>query len=193
MNTHKSTITLAAALACAGLTISACASEGYVNRHVGYANTRIDQTDARALALNTTVDANNQDSHLRTDAAMKVAQGTLVNPVISNDDFVSFDTNRSGLSPAARGTLTRFADRLKGSARKVSVAIEGHGDLRGSIDGNRALGEKRALEVRRFLLEQGIPAERMSVVSWGEERPMAAGASADANSANRRVDLIVTG
>lgn len=69
----------------------------------------------------------------------------------------------------------------------ASVRLEGHADERGSREYNIGLGERRAQAVRRMLMIQGVPASRISTVSFGEERPAEMGSDETAYAANRRV------
>ncbi len=88
--------------------------------------------------------------------------------------------------------------RLRENARfllahpEYRVELQGNCDERGDRDYNLALGEKRALEVKRFLINLGVPAERLSTVSFGEERPLALGHDETSWALNRRVDLVIT-
>ena len=70
------------------------------------------------------------------------------------------------------------------------IRLEGHADERGSREYNIALGERRALAVRSLLLLQGGKAEQMSVISYGEERPVAFGHNEASWARNRRVELV---
>ncbi|MBX6423863.1 OmpA family protein [Thermosulfurimonas sp. F29] len=87
--------------------------------------------------------------------------------------------------------------RLREDARfllehpEYRVELQGNCDERGDRDYNLALGEKRALEVRRFLINLGVSPERLSTVSFGEERPLAPGHDEASWAINRRVDLVI--
>ena len=70
------------------------------------------------------------------------------------------------------------------------VRLEGHTDERGSREYNIGLGERRAQTVRRALLAQGVAESQITTVSYGEERPAAAGADESAYAKNRRVELV---
>ena len=70
--------------------------------------------------------------------------------------------------------------------------IEGHADERGPDEYNLALGNRRAAMVKRYMVERGIADERVSIVSYGEERPAVAGSSEDAWSRNRRAEFRAT-
>lgn len=184
--------------ATAGLMLSGCATQDYVDQQIAGVNGRIQElgtrTDTRFQEVNTRLDATDRTAQTalqRADAATKLAEGKLVYTLVSESDEVSFATNKWNLSTEAQATLTAFAERLKSENKNVYIEIVGHGDPRGSVYANRVLGEKRALEVRRFLTSQGIPLNHMETVSWGEERPEAEGGSAAANAANRRVTLRV--
>ncbi len=71
------------------------------------------------------------------------------------------------------------------------VELQGNCDERGSSEYNLALGEKRALMVKRYLLNLGIDPQRLTTVSFGEEKPLAKGHNEKAWALNRRVDLVI--
>ncbi|MPY89794.1 MAG: peptidoglycan-associated lipoprotein Pal [Luteitalea sp.] len=73
------------------------------------------------------------------------------------------------------------------------VTVEGHCDERGTAEYNLALGERRALAARNYLVSLGIPADRVKTVSYGKEFPFDPGHSEDAWSKNRRAHFVVTG
>jgi peptidoglycan-associated lipoprotein len=73
----------------------------------------------------------------------------------------------------------------------VKIQIEGHCDMRGTNEYNLALGERRANSARQYLLSLGVPAERISIISYGEERPVENGQSEEVWSKNRRADFII--
>ena len=72
----------------------------------------------------------------------------------------------------------------------MSVRLEGHADERGSREYNVALANRRALSVRRLVLFQGVNADQVSVISYGEEKPVALGHDDEAWRLNRRVELV---
>lgn len=182
----------AVAVVASGLALSGCATEKYVDEHVAAVNARVDAVDSKVTALSGRVDqvaGSAQAAQARADEAYGLARGKMTRTVVSETDFVNFDTNKWDLSDEAKATLTAFAERLKADNKKVFIEIVGHADPRGENDKNRVLGEKRALEVRRFLFSQGIPLISMQTVSWGEEQPVATGNTAADLAANRRVVL----
>ncbi len=102
---------------------------------------------------------------------------------------IYFDYDSSQINMEYRDLLRAHADYLA-SNPSAAVVIEGHGDERGSREYNIALGERRALAVKRYLEAEGIPSSQMSVVSYGEERPADYGHSERAWSMNRRAVLV---
>ena len=100
-------------------------------------------------------------------------------------DRIYFNFDQYVLTDAAKSTLVTNAGLLR-AAPKVKVLIEGHCDERGSDEYNLALGEKRALATKSYLVSLGVAAERMSVISYGEEMPIDSGRTKDAWAKNRR-------
>jgi peptidoglycan-associated lipoprotein len=91
----------------------------------------------------------------------------------------------------AKGALTANAEILKKYPSWV-ITIEGHCDERGTAEYNLALGEKRALAARTYLLSLGIPADRLRTVSYGKEFPFDPGHDESAWLKNRRAHFVVT-
>ena len=100
-------------------------------------------------------------------------------------DRVFFATNKSVLTTASRDTLRKQAAWLRKNS-KISVTIEGHADERGTREYNLALGERRANAVKDYLMTYGISGSRLSVISYGKERPVNSGSTPLAWSQNRR-------
>ena len=100
-------------------------------------------------------------------------------------DRVFFATNKSVLTTAARDTLRKQAAWMR-KKKDLSFTIEGHADERGTREYNLALGERRANAVKDYLMTYGISGKRLSVVSYGKERPVNSGSSPLAWSQNRR-------
>ncbi|HEM46780.1 MAG TPA: peptidoglycan-associated lipoprotein Pal, partial [Alphaproteobacteria bacterium] len=73
----------------------------------------------------------------------------------------------------------------------IGLLVEGHCDERGTNEYNLALGEKRAKAVMDFLVTYGVPAERISIVSYGEEKPFAYGHDEAAWAKNRRAHMVL--
>ena len=100
-------------------------------------------------------------------------------------DRVFFATNKSSLTTASRATLRKQATYLRKN-KKLNVTIEGHADERGTREYNLALGERRANAARDYLMTYGISGKRISVISYGKEKPVNAASTPLAWSQNRR-------
>ena len=100
-------------------------------------------------------------------------------------DRVFFATNKSTLTTASRDTLRKQAAFMRKKA-KLTFSIEGHADERGTREYNLALGERRANSVKDYLMTYGISGSRLSVISYGKERPVNSGSNPLAWSQNRR-------
>jgi peptidoglycan-associated lipoprotein len=103
----------------------------------------------------------------------------------SAGDRVFFAFDRSDITPEAQEILVRQADWLR-RYPNVTVTIEGHCDERGTREYNLALGERRAQAAKNVLVAAGIPASRISTISYGKERPAVVGSSEEAYAQNRR-------
>ena len=101
-------------------------------------------------------------------------------------DRVFFATNKSTLTTASRDTLRKQAAWMRAKGKALSFTIEGHADERGTREYNLALGERRANAVKDYLMTYGISGSRLSVISYGKERPVNSGSSPLAWSQNRR-------
>ena len=100
-------------------------------------------------------------------------------------DRVFFATNESVLTTASRETLRKQAAWLRKNS-KVNVVLEGHADERGTREYNLALGERRANAARDYLMTYGISGKRISVISYGKEKPVNPASTPLAWSQNRR-------
>jgi peptidoglycan-associated lipoprotein len=101
-----------------------------------------------------------------------------------NED-IHFEFDKSTLLVDAMEILKQKAEWLS-THEDVNITIEGHCDERGTSEYNLALGEKRAESAKTFLIDLGISGNRISTVSYGEERPLDLGHDEAAWSANRR-------
>ena len=91
-------------------------------------------------------------------------------------DRVFFATNKSSLTTKSRETLRKQATFLRKN-KNLSVTIEGHADERGTREYNLALGERRANAAKDYLMTYGISGKRISVISYGKERPVDSGSN----------------
>jgi peptidoglycan-associated lipoprotein len=98
---------------------------------------------------------------------------------------VFFALDMSDLTPEGRDKLARNARLLK-AASDVKIVVEGHCDERGTNEYNLGLGERRANAVKNYLVSLGVSASRIRTISYGEEKPFAAGHNESAWKLNRR-------
>ena len=105
---------------------------------------------------------------------------------------VYFDLDKSEVRDDARAGLQKDADWLK-RWTSTHATIEGHCDSRGSSEYNLALGSRRAAAVKEYLVNLGVPANRLTVVSKGKEQPFCSEESESCWQHNRRGHFIVTG
>jgi outer membrane protein OmpA-like peptidoglycan-associated protein len=111
--------------------------------------------------------------------------------VVTLSSGVFFDTGKSALKKGAQATLNRIAEQLKANP-DIRIVVEGHTDSTGSTATNQTLSEKRAQAVRDFLVNAGVPADRITSAGRGEEQPVATNNTAAGRQQNRRVELVIT-
>jgi peptidoglycan-associated lipoprotein len=100
-------------------------------------------------------------------------------------EMIHFEFDKYRLLPEAKTTLEKNAEILK-SHPDVKILIEGHCDERGTVEYNLALGEKRALSAKNYLVDLGITPDRLSTISYGKEKPLDSRSSEEAWAKNRR-------
>jgi peptidoglycan-associated lipoprotein len=103
---------------------------------------------------------------------------------------IYFDYDKADLSDASQGTLTKKAGWLKENG-SYKLKIEGNCDERGSTEYNMALGARRAEAAAKFISNAGVAADRLTTVSYGEEKPVATGHDEAAWSQNRRDEFVL--
>ncbi|MEM4247701.1 MAG: OmpA family protein [Candidatus Nanoarchaeia archaeon] len=101
--------------------------------------------------------------------------------------YFAYDQSTIGTSEFPK--IEKAAEHLKSNPDHCLI-IEGHCDERGSLEYNRALGERRAIAIKDALLSMGIPDNRMKTISYGEEKPAVQGSDENAWSKNRRGEMI---
>lgn len=111
-----------------------------------------------------------------------------VSYAVSDLTRIHFDFDSYVLKPQARKKLDQNAEILK-ALSSVEIRVEGHCDERGSDEYNLALGERRAQAAMNYLIALGIDADRMSTISYGEERPLVMGHNEEAWAKNRRAEF----
>jgi outer membrane protein OmpA-like peptidoglycan-associated protein len=197
----KSSVWLVGAFVVGAAGLSGCATKGYVNQQVGAEDQKVGAVDQKAMTAQTRLDQD--DTHLadldktsrdaleRAQAAGKLAEGKFLYSMVLSDDSVKFPVNGAELSPEAQTRLMDFAQKLKTDNRNVYLEIQGHTDATGPKPVNMRLGEERAEAVRLFMNRQGVPLNRMSTISYGDEAPVAPNNTRAGRAQNRRVMLIV--
>jgi len=165
--------------------ISACSSTGDVNEGAGNTEpTAVEQQAAEAgqEAETTAVEAGEVAGE-SLEAQANEAQKALLEMTV-----FYFDFDQSTLKEDGKDALKAHAAYLAANPA-ARVVLEGHADERGTVEYNLALGERRAMTVRRFLMANGAKAGQLQVVSFGEERPAIVAHNRDAWSKNRRVEV----
>jgi outer membrane protein OmpA-like peptidoglycan-associated protein len=160
--------------------LSGCATKQYVDDRVNALSRRIDATDKTA-----------QDALARAQAAAKLAEGKFVYSVVLSDDAVKFPTGKADLSSEAEKRLAELARKLIAENRNVYLEIQGHTDDVGTPANNLRLAQARADATMLFLHRQGIAANRMSTVSYGESQPQVPNKTAQDRAQNRRIVIVV--
>lgn len=103
--------------------------------------------------------------------------------------IVYFDFDKSDVKPEFLDTLTAHAKYLVANPTQ-KIRIEGYTDERGTVEYNIALGDRRAQAVRRFMLFQGVNADQITTVSYGEAHPADAGHEETSWAKNRRAVIV---
>ena len=164
-----------------GLVVTACATKKTVKTTTETSTT--DTTETKAAETQTAdpiekLDALMQgDVYIGSDTVGELASGV--------PDRVFFATNETILTTASRETLRKQAAWLRQNS-DVTVVVEGHADERGTREYNLALGERRANAAKDYLMTYGISGKRISVISYGKERPVNTASTPLAWSQNRR-------
>lgn len=111
--------------------------------------------------------------------------------VKQNFERVKFDYDSTSLAGDSMSAL-RDNSKLLAEFSNIRVEIQGHADERGTTDYNMALGQKRAEAIRKRLIEMGAPSSQLTIISYGEERPLERGSSESVWSVNRRAEFRIT-
>lgn len=133
----------------------------------------------------------------------KASPSILVQPAVSTQqpvkpaarqtafEKVYFNFDSSDLSKPSRDTLSRNGEILLKENKDVKIRIEGNCDERGSAEYNLALGERRAKAAEKYLVTLGVQPDRLSIISYGKERPAVQGEDEAAWSKNRRDEFVI--
>lgn len=105
-------------------------------------------------------------------------------------DTIYFDTDKYDIDSQDQAALRAQAQYMAQYAQ-IRATVEGHADERGTRDYNLALGERRANAAKNYLVSLGVPANRITTVSYGKERPKAIGSDQAAYAQNRRAVTVI--
>ena len=196
-------------LVAAGVALSGCAKKSYVQREVGEINqkveavsaevektqervrqseVRIDNVDKSAQAGISEAKGSAQAAMTKAGEAEKAAKGKLIYTVTLSNDKVTFPVNRAEISDQAKQILDEAVTPLVKENRGVYFEIEGHTDATGEETYNFRLGEERAMAARDYIAKTyTVALSRLSVISYGEDKPVADNKSRDGRAQNRRI------
>ena len=123
---------------------------------------------------------------------MERSSRRLVYELVLRQDDVTFGFEDTELSDAARNELTALVEKLKRETSEIVIVLEGHTDSAGSETVNERIGLERAEAVERYLYEEHhIPLQKMDVISYGEDKPVAPNTTREGRAQNRRVVIKV--
>ena len=160
-----------------GLIVTACATKKSVKTTTESTTTTKAAETQKADPIEKLDALMQGDVYIGSDTVGELASGV--------PDRVFFATNETILTTASRETLRKQAAWLRKNP-DVTVVLEGHADERGTREYNLALGERRANSAKDYLMTYGISSSRISVISYGKERPVDSGSNPLAWSKNRR-------
>ncbi len=190
---QKTAFYKALGLGLGALMVTACSSTGDINE----SDTELTTKAAEAEEV-VEVNTNNQvDPTVTTVDTDRVAgeeleaQAREAEAMLMKQTVFYFDFDQSSIKQSGKAALIAHATYLSANS-SASVRLEGHADERGTVEYNLALGERRAMAVRRFLMANGASASQLDVVSYGEERPASMSHTESSWSENRRVEVKYT-
>lgn len=206
MRKFASSATISGAALAVALCLGGCATEEYVDKAVAASQA---QTDAKIASVNQQVAANaaaisghdqklasldsaTQAAAAKADAAAQAASGQFQVAEVG-EEKVYFKSGSAQLSKEDQGKLTDLANRLKTQNTNVRLEIHGHTDSVGGLAFNERLGSRRAEAVFDFLETQGVPLNKMEMMSHGKEKPATSNATSDGRAQNRRVEVEIVG
>lgn len=201
--------TLIVPLLAASVALAGCAKKSYVQREVGEVNkkvdavsvevektqqrvqqneVRIDAVDKQAQSGITEAKGSAQAAMTKAQEAEKAAKGKLIYTVTLSNDKVRFPVNKAEISDEAKAMIDEAVGPLVKENRGVWFEIEGHTDNTGDASYNFKLGEERAMAVRDYIAKtHAVALNRLNVISYGEEKPVAENKTRDERAQNRRV------
>jgi outer membrane protein OmpA-like peptidoglycan-associated protein len=196
-------------LLAASVALAGCAKKSFVQREVGEVNKKVDavsaevektqqrvqQNEVRIEAVDKSAQSGIGEAKGSAQAAMskaqeaeKAAKGKLIYTVTLSNDKVRFPVNKAEVSDEAKALIDEAVAPLVQANRGVYFEIEGHTDSTGDAAYNFKLGEERAMAVRDYIAKKyGVALSRLSVISYGEEKPVVDNKTREDRAQNRRV------
>jgi len=164
---------------------------GEVDQKAQLAQQSADQANSAATSAQNSATQARNEANSKFDAIDKTNR-RLVYEVVLSEDSGNFKFNKSTLPDEAKAKIDQMVSQLKQDPKNVFIEIEGHTDNVGDKLVNQKVGLERAEAVQRYLYEQyQIPLHKMSVISYGEEKPIAPNKTKDGRAQNRRVVIKV--
>jgi outer membrane protein OmpA-like peptidoglycan-associated protein len=196
-------------LLAASVALAGCAKKSYVQREVSEVNKKVDavssevektqqrvqQNEVRIDSVDKSAQSGISEAKGSAQAAMskaqdaeKAAKGKLIYTVTLSNDKVRFPVNKAEISDEAKAMIDEAVAPLVQANRGVYFEIEGYTDSTGEASYNMKLGEERAMAVRDYIAKKhGIALSRLSVISYGEDKPVADNKTREGRAQNRRV------
>jgi peptidoglycan-associated lipoprotein len=179
------------------LSITALVAGGCANKEVvkteepGVATVKAETPKTPAQQPPSATDGTAQKQPAEAPVEIKPADSQPVKSIaeVSLFETVYFDYDKSDLRQDARTTLSKNAEIMLKTKGLRMVRIEGHCDERGSAEYNMALGERRANAVQQYLVTLGVQPDRLTVISYGKEKPAVMGSGEEAWAKNRRAEF----
>lgn len=175
---QKTALYKALGIAFGTLLVTACANNGDLEE-----GTAITATEQQVEEATTAVESASLEGQSLISDAEKAAQQALLDVTV-----FYFDFDQSSIKESGKAALSAHAAYLASNSG-ARIVLEGHADERGTPEYNLALGERRAIAVRQFLMAKGASASQIKVVSFGEEKPAVSGSASSAYAKNRRVEV----
>lgn len=196
----KRIVTLLASISMAALLAGGCANKEAVKKEEAVVPPVVTEKVAPAKPVESSEPAKPAEPAKPVEQAKPIEQ---VKPAISDSkpvniavpenllETVYFDFDKSDLRQDARDVLSKNAETLLKSLADAKIKIEGHCDERGSAEYNLALGEHRAKSAQKYLTTLGVKAEKLSIISYGKEKPAVKGSDEAAWGKNRRAEFVI--
>ncbi len=179
------------------LLFTACETAPKVTGDSASGSTSSGASAAAASSSNSAASGNASTTASSPSSSSSATAATSGETQISDEDklaqvgnTVFFDFDSAELSAVSKNTLDRQAAFLNVNPALI-IIVEGHADERGTREYNLALGDRRAVAVRDYLVAKGLNAARIRTVSYGKERPAVVGSNEDAWAKNRRAATVL--